>query len=295
MTQHHPAEQPGHLDIDAVSAFIDRNFDPDELATIERHLASCPECLREVLEIRTTVLLLAALPQYVPRRSFCLGVEHARRRRRPPTAYPGNVGTGGGASPWQPVAASVAPTAPRYANWLPGLQTIAIGIGMMLLLVTMTDMLRLPANQMQFAAPLMLVPTATAAPAEMIEAEPMAADDEAPDQNVLPAAAPLDSTGANVADQGTTAVDGASQEMSKVAAPAPARVSGATSSVVVALTPPAGVSAAPTAIPVATDVVETAESESRPSPIRMVQIVLALLLGWLIVTIVGLRKVRALS
>ena len=38
MTDHHPADRPGHLDIDAVSAFVDRDFEPDDLTTIEFHL-----------------------------------------------------------------------------------------------------------------------------------------------------------------------------------------------------------------------------------------------------------------
>ena len=69
MTDHHPADRPGHLDIDAVSAFVDRDLEPDDLTTIEFHLHECPACHREVLEIRTTVVLLAGLPQYTPRRS----------------------------------------------------------------------------------------------------------------------------------------------------------------------------------------------------------------------------------
>src|ERR687893_178231 len=82
MTYHRPADRPGHLDIDAVSAFVDRDLEPDDLTTIEFHLHECPACHREVLEIRTTVVLLAGLPQYTPRRSFCLGHEHARASRR---------------------------------------------------------------------------------------------------------------------------------------------------------------------------------------------------------------------
>ena len=70
MTEHGPADRPGHLDIDAVSAFVDRDLPPDDLATIEFHLGECPPCRREFLEIHATVLLLAGLPQYAPRRSF---------------------------------------------------------------------------------------------------------------------------------------------------------------------------------------------------------------------------------
>src|ERR671910_904976 len=84
MTDHHPADRPGHLDIDAVSAFVDRDLEPDDLTTIEFHLHECPACHQEVLEIRATVVLLAGLPQYTPRRSFCLGHEHARITAAPP-------------------------------------------------------------------------------------------------------------------------------------------------------------------------------------------------------------------
>ena len=86
MTDHHPADRPGHLDIDAVSAFVDRDLEPDDLTTIEFHLHECPACHREVLEIRTTVVLLAGLPQYTPRRSFCLGHEHRARVTAAPPA-----------------------------------------------------------------------------------------------------------------------------------------------------------------------------------------------------------------
>ena len=78
MPDYPPGERPGHLDIDAVSAFVDRDLEAADLTTIEFHLSQCPACEREVLEIRTTVLLLSGLPQYEPRRSFLLGHEHAR-------------------------------------------------------------------------------------------------------------------------------------------------------------------------------------------------------------------------
>jgi anti-sigma factor RsiW len=82
MPEHAPGDTPGHLDIDAVSAFIDRDLHDDDFAVISMHLTQCPDCEREVLEVRTTVFLLSTLPQYEPRRSFCLGQEHARASRR---------------------------------------------------------------------------------------------------------------------------------------------------------------------------------------------------------------------
>src|SRR5215217_4745099 len=145
MTNYHPADRPGHLDIDAVSAFVDRDLEPDDLTTIEFHLHECPACHREVLEIRTTVVLLARLPQYTPRRSFCLGHEHARASRRrlsrgsswsgpsAPTAYPSSAAS----------AVARAETG-RTAAWLPGLQAAAMVIGALLLLVTTSDLVGMP-------------------------------------------------------------------------------------------------------------------------------------------------------
>src|SRR5215217_5539261 len=120
MTDHHPADRPGHLDIDAVSAFVDRDLAADDLTTIEFHLHECPACHREVLEIRTTVVLLAGLPQYTPRRSFCLGHEHVRASRRLPRGY---SWSGAFAPTGYPPSATYAETG-RAAAWLPGLQAV---------------------------------------------------------------------------------------------------------------------------------------------------------------------------
>src|SRR5215212_5967883 len=145
MTDHHPADRLGHLDIDAVSAFVDRDLEPDDLTTIEFHLHECPACHREVLEIRTTVVLLSGLPQYTPRRSFCLGLEHARASRR---GLPrGRSWSGPFLSIGYPASAASAVThagAGRSAGWLPGLQAAALVIGALLLLVTTSDLMGMP-------------------------------------------------------------------------------------------------------------------------------------------------------
>src|SRR5215218_6083296 len=145
MTNYHPTDRPGHLDVDAVSAFVDRDLEPDDLTTIEFHLHECPACHREVLEIRTTVVLLAGLPQYTPRRSFCLGHEHARASRRrlarghswsrpfAATGYPASAAS----------AVAHAETG-RASAWLPGLQAAAMVIGALLLLVTTSDLVGMP-------------------------------------------------------------------------------------------------------------------------------------------------------
>src|ERR687898_761288 len=144
MTDHHPADRPGHLDIDAVSAFVDRDLEPVDLRTIEFHLHECPACHREVLEIRTTVVLLAGLPQYTPRRSFCLGHEHARASRR---ASRGHSWSGSFAPTGYPASAASAVAhaeTGRAAAWLPGLQATAMVIGALLLLVTTSDLMGMP-------------------------------------------------------------------------------------------------------------------------------------------------------
>src|SRR3954467_10022165 len=129
MTEQHPGDRPGHLDIDAVSAFVDRDLGPDDLATIEFHLHECPPCYREVLEIRTTVLLLSGLPQYTPRRSFCLGHEQSRasrRRSQPGLSWSGPLAPAG--YPASAVSSVPHTEAGRAAGWLPGLQAAAVVI-----------------------------------------------------------------------------------------------------------------------------------------------------------------------
>lgn len=78
-----------HLDGDALSAYLDQRLDPEETAAARAHLTTCPECGRELAELRATVALLRELPQYLPRRTFQLGPEHARGTAR------GGAGVGG--------------------------------------------------------------------------------------------------------------------------------------------------------------------------------------------------------
>ena len=75
-----PARRPvrQHLDTDALSAVLDGRLDPEARATASNHLAACPDCRRELDELRTAVALLSGLPQYRPRRSFQLGPAYAR-------------------------------------------------------------------------------------------------------------------------------------------------------------------------------------------------------------------------
>jgi hypothetical protein len=305
MTDHHPADRPGHLDIDAVSAFIDRDLEADELATIEFHLHECPACHREVLEIRTTVVLLAGLPQYTPRRSFCLGHEHARAsRRRLPRGHSRSGPFAPAGYPASAASAVARAEAGRAAGWLPGLQAAAVVIGALLLLVTTSDLLGMPpqpaewlsdpgapVQQMDFRAPPAPESAPPAAPALEV----------AGDSDV--ALGPTGSNpepsfrGASNPSEGTTSDNSASEETLEDEETANRDLSVATSAALAAVTravptPGAGLARSPETATADADA--PAATDAQPSRLRLAQLALAFALAWLVVTIVGLRWVRDL-
>jgi hypothetical protein len=305
MTDHHPADRPGHLDIDAVSAFVDRDLEADELTTIEFHLHECPPCYREVLEIRTTVVLLAGLPQYSPRRSFCLDHEHAgaSRWRLPrgrswsgpfvPTGYPASA------------ASAVAHAgAGRSAGWLPGLQAAAMVVGVLLLLVTTSDLMgmppqpaewlsdpEVPVQQMEFRA----APAPESAPPAAPALEAGSSSDVAlgpassnPEPSFRVASNP---------SEGTTSGGSASEEMLEDAETANSDLSAATSAALAAVTravPTTGAGLARSPETATADADAPAATDAQPSRLRLAQLALAFALAWLVVTIAGLRWVRGL-
>ena len=305
MSEQTRGERPGHLDVDAVSAYVDRDLTATDLTTIEVHLHECPACHREVVEIRTTVTLLAALPQYTPRRSFCLGHEHARassggRRRSAAGPWPGPF------APVRPPGATVAPGAGggRLAGWLPGLQAAAMVVGALLLLVTTSDLYGIPAQPADW-----LGEPATQAPLPMSESPPQSAPEVAPPAAApafMPTATAFAAEGAYgiMADEqeGTSDADRASEEMladEELAAPAPMPRAMATSAAAAAVTqaaPTAAAGLAPGAAsqePAATAQEQPAPTASEPSRLRLIQIALAFALAWLVVSIAGLRWVRS--
>jgi hypothetical protein len=305
MTDHQLADRPGHLDIDAVSAFIDRDLEADELTTIEFHLHECPGCHREVLEIRTTVVLLTGLPQYRPRRSFCLGHEHARASRRSlprghswsgpfvSTGYPASAASGGAHA-----------EAGRAGGWLPGLQAAAMVVGVLLLLVTTSDLMgmppqpaewlsdpEVPVQQMEFrAAP---APEAPPPAAPALEA---GSDSDAALGPVSSNPEPSFRVASNPSE-GTTSGDSASEEVLEDTETANTDLSVATSAALAAVTravptPGAGFVRSPETATADADA--PAPTVAKPSRLRLAQLALAFALVWLVVTTVGLRWVRGL-
>ena len=301
MPEHHPADDPGHLDIDAVSAFIDQDLAPAELASIQVHLRHCPACHREVLEIRTTVLLLSGLPQYTPRRSFRLGQEHARAGRRRPR---------GGPQPWLPPALTAGQTptvAPaigvaRGAGWLAGMQAAAMIVGTLLLLVTVGDLSGVmpgEAPPMQLAAPTAAaaLPTPTMLPLPQAAAPNAATDQSTVDGVAAPPPAALETARQQepAAAGGTENDESASQQMLAANGPTQPRLAAtrAAAAVTQAIpTPGATSGAAPEST--ARTAAPATDTGGRPSGIRLLQFALALLLAWLVVSIAGLRWVRRL-
>ncbi len=71
-----------HIRTDDLSAYIDGMLSESDRSAIANHLATCAECRAELAELRATVRLLNALPQYTPRRSLQLGMDHDTHRSR---------------------------------------------------------------------------------------------------------------------------------------------------------------------------------------------------------------------
>jgi hypothetical protein len=314
MPERQPEKDPGHLDIDAVSAFVDRDFEPEELATIEFHLTRCPACEREVLEIRTTVVLLGRLPQYEPRRSFCLGQEHARATRRRGR----HQGALTGLAPQLPASHLAAQEIPssvpssRFMGWLPALHAAALVTGVLLLLVTVGDLTGIARPEQ--AAVQLVAPTAAAGiPTMTATVEPTLAAMPAPESASLqaPAAAPAAPDGETESPPegiasfqepaedtvGTNRADGASEgvpEQAEMARTAPrlAATGVAVAAVTRAMPTPSAAKAPTGGAASDSGTTEPTANEASPSRLRIAQLALGLILAWLVVSIVGLRWVR---
>jgi hypothetical protein len=268
-----------------------------------------------VLEIHTTVMLLSSLPQYAPRRSFCLGHEHAPTMMRPrrrwrilPDPGPSISLAPTGLEPnARPLPAPVG--AAPYAGWLPGMQAAALLIGALLLFVTVGDLAGIvPGSQpeVRLAAPTAAADTQRAAlpPPEAAPAPSGAAmsdreGETASEPAMFESVSSTETSGATSVDEGTSSGDSASEEVLADEEPAPTPRLMATMVVAAAVTQPVPTpivamardadrpATAPTSAPAAE------ASTDQPTRLRMVQLVLALALGWLVVSIVGLKRVRS--
>ena len=92
MTQH---EHHGHLITGQLSAYLDKQLTPQEQAAIDAHISTCPPCQQALVELRSTVALLRAMPSVDVPRSFTLPapirpvpVQAARVNTEPPRRQP---------------------------------------------------------------------------------------------------------------------------------------------------------------------------------------------------------------
>ncbi|MGI9252278.1 MAG: anti-sigma factor family protein, partial [Thermomicrobiales bacterium] len=119
-----------HLDIEALSLHIDGALDGSEGLEAERHLASCSDCAMDFTELRMTVSLLQALPQYAPRRSFTLGPEYGKIKRRALQESPAQRRQ----EPERPASPYLPPSVPAaqpswFDHLLPGAGALKIATG----------------------------------------------------------------------------------------------------------------------------------------------------------------------
>ena len=69
------SEQHGykvHLTMEQLSAFLDKQLPPSELAFVDEHLHSCKQCRLALADLHATVALVRAMPQPALPRSFTL-------------------------------------------------------------------------------------------------------------------------------------------------------------------------------------------------------------------------------
>lgn len=220
-----------HLDLDAMSAAIDGALSPADAAAARAHVASCPDCDRDLAELSATVDILRNLPQYEPRRSFALGPEHARGKQAGVARRAAPVAPGSRGRSTLPASRPVPGATDEERGWgsrlLPSIRVLRYAtslVAVLLLLATAGDLLS--PDPVPLAAPqgFVAAPAAQdAAPAEVAAPAPEVAAPAAPTT-----AGSLRAVDANdVTGDGTNAAVGASQAAGgeRAARPAPAPVS----------------------------------------------------------------------
>ncbi|HEY3117458.1 MAG TPA: zf-HC2 domain-containing protein, partial [Chloroflexota bacterium] len=117
--------QTDHLTTEQLSASLDGQLSENERSIVEEHLASCPECLRELDELRQTVTLLRALPAAVPPRSIRIYESgEVPRRASQPWALPTWLRAMGGAAAAFMVVLWAADAMPRAAQLSPATSSL---------------------------------------------------------------------------------------------------------------------------------------------------------------------------
>jgi hypothetical protein len=231
--------------------------------------------------MRATVALLQGLPQYAPRRTFQLGPEHARGAERAPAR----------------VSRGLEGWFERLLPWFPTLRIATVAVAVLLVAVIAGDLVTnrgsettsslqmrgieaeatIPGDELPAPAPAMEAPPMADEEAELARDEPPRSAAFQPTMSAFAETAPLATGesitfGAREAVTGTESTVPASMEMDEAEEDASGLVA----------SPADPATAAP----------EESEPAAGPSGWRIAQVGLGLALLWLIVSLVGLNRIR---
>jgi hypothetical protein len=262
-----------HLSAETLSAYHDHGLRPNERQAADAHLRSCPRCRQDLADLRATVELLHALPERRPRRSFQLSPDQAL------------------------------PPAPWFRRWfigLPAAQIAAAAVSVLLVLVIAGDLLTHEGDHRQVQMAVQAPSTINSA----ISSNAREADDVQPQLGAKPASTnpPAAISAAREAQPPGAAESGVQAPANSAArAPAPANAesAGGAADQETASSPAASPTVAPTATAAPAPTAQPTEvassqstGETHPSWWRISEIALAILLLWLIVSAIGLRRIR---
>ncbi len=113
-----------HLDVELLSAYLDRQTTVAERARVESHLQTCAACRAELESLRRTVAVLAAMPRVPVPRAFTLSEAQVglRRQAARPSWY-GGLLRGLGAVTALALVVVVTATLVSRPGWTPGAMT----------------------------------------------------------------------------------------------------------------------------------------------------------------------------
>jgi hypothetical protein len=295
-----PERAERHLSLETLSAYADGQLSAKEQTEATTHIASCAFCQEELRSLRATTILMRSLPEPQPARSFQLGPEYAK-----------NVG---------PETASVG-WMERLLGGTPALRTATAAVAMLLVVVVAGDVLTNNTSNSQHESvqapastsnPVIVAPaTNTAQASTLFQSNATAPESAAP--TIVPPQVPAaqqkeaPSEGAQTEGAGAdaasgesdraTAADETQNDQIQAAGAAPAELTATpepTSTATPRSTPTVQPTAtlAPTSTATAVPASTSGTTNNNERNWRIAEIALSLLLAWLIVTWIGLKRLR---
>jgi anti-sigma factor RsiW len=296
-----PESTERHLSLETLSAYADGQLSAKEQTEARTHLGSCAFCQEELRGLRATTMLMRSLPELQPTRSFQLGPEYAKKAG-PETAKVG----------WLE----------RLLGGMPALRTATAAVALLLVVVVAGDVLTNNTSNNQRQAVQVSVPTSnpvivapatnTAEAATLFQSKPTAPESaeptlaapeapavqqkEVPTEEAQSEGAPADAASGG-SDRATAADEAQNDQIQAAGAAAPAEMtatpeptSTATPYPTATLQPTATI--APTSTATAVPATTSGMSNNDERNWRIAEIALSLLLAWLIVTWIGLKRLR---